>query len=107
MSTAGSATHEVRPGSALIKSRFRTLRRFFAVCLPSARNIHETDRPGMTYLESLRAYPFHVYRALRSLHRPQMHAHLRTMQAANIIDLIRKHAELHPDPVAFAVGASI
>jgi len=31
-----------------------------------------------------------------------MHAHLRAMQAANIIDLIRKQAELQPDNVAFA-----
>jgi acyl-coenzyme A synthetase/AMP-(fatty) acid ligase len=36
------------------------------------------------------------------LHRPQMHAHLKAMLAANIIDLIRKQAELQPDNVAFA-----
>jgi long-chain acyl-CoA synthetase len=40
--------------------------------------------------------------ALRSLHRPQMHAHLRAMQAANVIDLIRKQAELQPNDIAFA-----
>jgi acyl-coenzyme A synthetase/AMP-(fatty) acid ligase len=56
----------------------------------------------MTYLESSRAYPFHVYCALRSLHHPQMHAHLKEMQAVNIFDLIRKQAELQPNNVAFA-----
>jgi long-chain acyl-CoA synthetase len=56
----------------------------------------------MTYTKSHRPGPFHVYSGLRSLHRPQMHAHLRAMQAANIIDLIRKQAELQPDNVAFA-----
>jgi long-chain acyl-CoA synthetase len=40
--------------------------------------------------------------ALGSLHLPQMHADLGQMQAVNILDLIRKQAELQPNNVAFA-----
>ncbi len=39
---------------------------------------------------------------LRSLHRSQMHAHLRAMEAGSILDLIRKKAELQPNNIAFA-----
>jgi long-chain acyl-CoA synthetase len=56
----------------------------------------------MTYMQSSGPSRFMYILGLRSLHRAQMHAHLSAMQAVNILDLIRKQAELQPNNVAFA-----
>ena len=56
----------------------------------------------MTYMKSSGPSRFMYIPGLRSLHRPQMHAHLGAMQAVSILDLIRKKAELQPNNIAFA-----
>src|SRR5580704_13992694 len=62
----------------------------------------KTNRAGMTYMKSSGPIRFMYIPRLRSLHRPQMHAHLRAMEAGSILDLIRKKAELQPNNIAFA-----
>ena len=56
----------------------------------------------MTYLQSPGPIRFMYISGYVACIAPQMHALLGAMQAVNILDLIRKQAELQPNNVAFA-----